>query len=135
MLIEALVGMLIFMIGILALMGMQAAAISNTSQAKFRSDAALLAGQIVSSMWADPNNIPAYAYTSGTSANTKVNAWVASVSNTLPGASATTNAPAITVSALTNGGYDVSVTVRWQAPNETTANAHNFTTTSRIAFN
>ena len=79
-LIEALVGMLIFLIGVLALMGMQAAAISNTSQAKYRSDASLLAGQIVSQMWSDPNNIPSYSYVSGgSSSNTFVRAWVGKV--------------------------------------------------------
>ena len=135
-LIEALVGMLIFLIGILALMGMQAAAISNTSQAKYRSDASLLAGQIVSQMWSDPNNIPSYSYVSGgSSSNTFVSAWVGRTTNTLPGTSATSNPPVITVSALVNGGYDVVVIVRWQAPNEASITPHNFTTTSRIAFN
>ena len=135
MLIEALVGMLIFLIGILALMGMQAAAISNTTQAKYRSDAALFAGQIVSQMWSDPNNIASYAYTSGgSSTNANVNAWVSRISNTLPGTSASTNPPSIAIAA-SNGGFDITVTVRWQAPNETAATAHNFASTSRIAFN
>ncbi|MEP7155321.1 MAG: pilus assembly protein PilV [Betaproteobacteria bacterium] len=136
MLIEALVGMLIFLIGVLALMGMQAAALSNTTQAKYRSDAALFAGQIVSQMWSDPANIPSYAYlTGGTSPNANVNVWVARISNTLPGTTAAVNPPVIRVSALVNGGYDIDVTVRWQAPNETAATGHNFRSTSRIAFN
>lgn len=135
MLIEALVGMLIFLIGVLALMGMQAAAISNTTQAKYRSDAALFAGQIVSQMWSDPNNISSYAYTSGgSSSNANVNAWVARISDVLPGTTASSNPPSITTT-LNNGGYDVVVTVRWHGPTEPATTVHNFTTTSRIAFN
>jgi len=136
MLIEALVGMLIFLIGIIALMGMQAAALSNTTQAKYRSDAALFAGQIISQMWSDPANINSYNYSGGSSTNTNVAAWVASITNDLPGTSATTNPPVISaVANVTNGGFDITVTVKWQAPNETIAAPHNFTTTSRIAFN
>ena len=132
-LIEALVGMLIFLIGVLALMGMQAAAISTTSQAKYRSDAALFASQIVSQMWADPNNIATYGYLSGSSSNPFVNQWVSRVTTSMPGTSTSTNPPRILVT-LASGGYNVVVNVRWLAPNETGA-AHSFTATSRIAFN
>ena len=45
MLIEALIGILIFSIGILALIGMQAAAIRNTADARYRSEASFLANR------------------------------------------------------------------------------------------
>lgn len=137
-LIEALVGMLIFLIGILALMGMQATAISNTSQAKYRSDASQFAGQMLSQMWLDPNNIASYNYSGGSSPSAMVNGWVARIAATLPGTSATTNPPRVTSVCATDSSLkyacDVTVIVYWIAPNETGA-PHNFTTASRIAFN
>lgn len=53
MLLEALISILIFSIGILAIIGLQAASIKMSSDAKYRSDASLLAGQYVSSMWSE----------------------------------------------------------------------------------
>jgi type IV pilus assembly protein PilV len=52
-LLEALVGILIFSIGILALVAMQAESIRNTTEAKYRNDASYLANQIIGRMWAD----------------------------------------------------------------------------------
>jgi len=43
MLLEALVGILIFSIGILAMLGMQAVGMRNTIDSKYRSEAAYLA--------------------------------------------------------------------------------------------
>lgn len=50
--LEALIAILIFSVGILALVGMQAAAIGNVSDAKYRADASFLADQIIGQMWA-----------------------------------------------------------------------------------
>jgi type IV pilus assembly protein PilV len=60
MLIEALVGILIFSIGILALIGMQGAAIKNTTDARYRSEATFLASQIIGNMWVDIANLSKY---------------------------------------------------------------------------
>ena len=51
MLIEALIGILIFSIGILALLGMQGTAMKNTADARYRSEAAYFASQIIGQMW------------------------------------------------------------------------------------
>jgi type IV pilus assembly protein PilV len=61
-LLEALVGMLIFSIGILALVAMQAESIRNTSEARYRNDASYLANQIIGRMWADRPNLASYAH-------------------------------------------------------------------------
>lgn len=50
--LEALIAILIFSVGILALVGMQAAAIGNVSDAKYRADASFFADQIIGQMWA-----------------------------------------------------------------------------------
>ena len=48
MLLEVLIGILIFSIGILAMLGMQTIGMRNTVEAKYRSEAAYLANQIPS---------------------------------------------------------------------------------------
>lgn len=117
MLIEALIGLLIFMLGILALIGMQGIAMQYTIDAKFRSEASFLANQIIGTMWVDRANLNAYdtSVGGGTAART---AWISSVQETLPGATGG-NAPAIAIS-----GRQATVTVSWQRPGESAPSRH-----------
>jgi type IV pilus assembly protein PilV len=50
-LLEVLIGLLIFLVGVLGLVGLQAKAIQFTVQSEDRSRAALLANELVSAMW------------------------------------------------------------------------------------
>ncbi|EUJ11705.1 hypothetical protein Meth11DRAFT_2551 [Methylophilaceae bacterium 11] len=59
-LLEALVAVLIFSMGILALVGLQGAMIKNSSDAKFRSDASFIAQERLGRMWTDPTNVANY---------------------------------------------------------------------------
>lgn len=56
MLLEALIAIVIFSMGILALVGLQASMLSNTSNAKYRADASYVAQQRIGQMWADSDN-------------------------------------------------------------------------------
>ena len=87
MLIEALIGILIFSIGILALLGMQGAAIKNTTDARYRSEAAFLATQIVGQMWLDDKDQLANYKTDGTgpAVYPRRDNWMNTVAATLPG--------------------------------------------------
>ena len=104
MLLEALVAILIFSLGIIALMGMQAASIAQVSQAKYRTDASYLANQIMGKIWTDQANIANYA-AGGYAGRTT---WDALVANTLPN-----GAGAITVV-----GRQVTVTITWKQPDD-----------------
>lgn len=57
-LLESLIAILIFSLGILGIVGLQAAMIKNTSEAKYRSEASYIAQQKIGEMWADPTNLP-----------------------------------------------------------------------------
>ena len=122
MLIEALIGILIFSIGILALLGMQGAAIKNTTDARYRSEAAFLATQIVGQMWVDLNNLASYD-TDNAAAYGARDAWANSVANTLPGVTiGGARTPTIQVGpdpALGLADREVRVQVQWQQPGET----------------
>lgn len=55
-LLESLIAILIFSIGILALVGLQAVMIGNTSEAKYRSEASLIVQKRIAEIWANPAN-------------------------------------------------------------------------------
>ena len=110
MLIEALIGILIFSIGILALIGMQGAAIRNTTDARYRSEASFLANQIIGQMWVDRANLTQYQ----TAGYTPRDNWVTNVSATLPGVTGA-RLPTITVTA----DNEVTVVIQWLQPGET----------------
>ena len=52
MLLEALIAILIFSLGILGIVGLQAVQMKLVADAKYRSDAALLAEELIGQMWA-----------------------------------------------------------------------------------
>ena len=94
-LIEALITVLIFSVGILGIVGLEAAKIKDTSDAKYRLDSSFIAQQRVGEMWADPNNLAAYV-----ESNTDI-------SGLLPSGTRTTTLPA---------AGQVRVVVTWQQP-------------------
>lgn len=60
-LLEALIALLIFSMGILAVVGLQANALRNTTEARLRIDASYFADQILGQMWVDRANLASYA--------------------------------------------------------------------------
>lgn len=123
-LLEGLFAILIFSMGILALVALLGASVKNSTDAKYRSEASLLANQVIGEMWTgDKSNAMLVA---NYEAGARFDAWKARVEQTLPGVSDDANLPTIDVDA----NNVVTVTVRWQAPGETTP--HNFVAIARI---
>lgn len=118
-LLEALIGILIFSIGILALVGMQALAIKHMSDAKYRSDASFFANEIIGQMWVNRTSLGNYAFPGAGAPPVEINSWVTSIQNTLPGVTAAANLPIIVVA-----GTTVTVTVRWQLPGGQGVHSH-----------
>ena len=58
MLLEALIAILIFSLGILGIVGLQASAIAASRDAKYRTDAGLLANELLGEMWAENRDGP-----------------------------------------------------------------------------
>jgi len=110
MLLEALIAILIFSMGILAIVGMQATAIQDMGEAKYRSEAAFLADQVLAEAWGNASSLASYAYAGSGAVPAQVAPWVSTVQARLPGA--VTFPPIIAVVPATN---QVTVTVRWQA--------------------
>ncbi len=128
--LEALIAILIFSIGILALVGMQAVAVGNVSDAKYRADASFFTDQIIGTMWANRVSIPnasgviisspdptfACNPCGAANGNLATQAWVgvSGVAGGLPNPTAV-----IVVS-----GVQVTVTLTWQPPQAATPHRH-----------
>ena len=129
--LEALIAILIFSIGILALIGMQATAINSVADAKYRNTAGFLANQIVGTVWAtrlgsvnaNASNVmaatpdPTFACNpcSAANGNAYTQAWVVSgVAASLP----------LGTASIAINGATVTVTVGWQPPKDVIAHRH-----------
>lgn len=128
-LLEALLAILVFSLGVLALVGLQATAIKQSTDARYRSEASLLANDIISQMWIS-DRTTATLQTNFNTSSTAYNTWFARVQGTLPGVVANSaTAPTIAIDAQ---GI-VTVTLFWRAPNELAGTTpHNFVTIAQI---
>ncbi|HET9643343.1 MAG TPA: type IV pilus modification protein PilV [Burkholderiaceae bacterium] len=104
-LIEVLVGLLIFVVGVLGIIGLQAKALQYSVQSEDRSRAALLANDLVALMWANgTTSLP----------EATLNAWRARLTNAatgLPDARATISDP--------DANGLVTITITWKAVSRT----------------
>jgi type IV pilus assembly protein PilV len=126
MLLEAMIGILIFSLGVLALVAMQAVSTSNVSNARFRSEAAFLANEILSQAWVEGGSKyevvrDYYKHPGGGPA---VGDWVKKVETLLP--QSDVYAPTITQTAIpgVTRGVQLTVTVQWKAPDALTPSNH-----------
>lgn len=125
-LIEVMVALLIFSFGVLALIGLQATAINQSGQAKYRSDAAMLANQLIGELWVT-DRVPANMQTAYNTGGARYTTWATGVQAALPGAVA--SAPTVSVSA---SGV-VTVDIFWKAPNEAATDpAHRYTAVAQV---
>lgn len=141
MLLEALIAILIFSLGILAMVGMQAVALNHSGQAKYRADASFLANKLVAQMWiaADAemtdfktgrpkfndwktNEVDAYMPPGRTTATVAVNTFAA--------------AGVTDAGIASTPGYQVTVVIQWRAQNESDdVPAHTYQTGTTIVRN
>jgi type IV pilus assembly protein PilV len=147
MLIESLMAILIFSLGVLGLVGVNAVAVGGQSDAEYRSEANRLAGRIANEIWvsvdrSNPVNLGIslanFAHradvadacdtsTAGTpSGNALVSSWVADVTGAGPGGlpGATDRMQQILIDPALN---QVRVTLCWRAPTDIVARRHVFT--------
>jgi type IV pilus assembly protein PilV len=147
-LLEALIGILIFTLGVLGLMALQGRAIGYTSDTQYRGEAAYLANAYVAKMWADARaNLPARYDDAG---EDEYDAFQAAVYR-LPGANGIPNNPQVTITqapaagivdagggiSLTGNSTLVTIVIQWQPPAKEgeAGTVHNYTMTSIIGVN
>lgn len=125
MLLEALFGILIFSLGILALVGLQATSVRQAASAQYRSDAALLANDLLGQMWLQANTATARQamFASGT-AGAGYTTWAAKVQATLPGS--------LPPTVVFNLDGTATITIFWRAPQEKTSERHQYVVTTQV---
>lgn len=120
MLLEALIAILIFSMGVLGLVGMQAAAVNASRDAKYRADAGLLANELIGQMWASKRDGAALQsdFSSTGSTPNAYSAWATRVAATLPVPAVPTVVvvPALVIPNKPPTSSKVTITVNWQAP-------------------
>lgn len=116
--LEALVAILLFSMGVLALVGLQSAMLKNTSDSKFRADASYIAQQWVGMMWANPDVLGAYLIPSNADPRYDI-------STLLPNGTRTVTQPD-----PVNFPSQYQITIKWQQPGQM---QHSYSTIVNIA--
>lgn len=127
-LLDALLGIAVFSVGILGLVAAQGVSLKNAGEARHRAEAAFLANQVIAQMWQDDKTKLAANYASPD--GPKFLPWKAEVQDPgsgLPNATGA-NEPTIAIAA----GNRVRVTVRWRLPGH---GAHRYDTEAQICDN
>ena len=136
-LIEVLIALLLFAIGILGLVGLQASMTQAQTESKVRADAANLVDELAAVMWGEVGNQATLAnltpFSPGNCASsTACNAWLTKVGKALPGGtlgdlsfSNDTDATAVDYGLVT-------VTLSWNLPN---GGAHKYVSTFNVGQN
>lgn len=151
-LLEALVGILIFTLGVLGLFALQARAIGYSSDVQYRGEAAQLANGYLSKMWAAPRATLPTAFS--LPGQPEYDAFAQTIFQRLPGADSAALVPnpqvtvtqpppggsvdAVTNVALTNNSTLVTITIQWLQPANVEGaapTAHQYVVTSILGIN
>lgn len=117
-LIEGLLAIIVFSTGLVALLLLLSAALRESGNAQYRSEASLLAADLIARMWTGERSLPALQSRFGRADSSEYQAWLARVQATLPGVSASRNMPQLAIAT----DRSVTLTLRWQPPGD--ADAH-----------
>ena len=112
--IESLISIVIFAVGLISMIGLATQALNQVTQTKARNDASYLAGELVGEMWVSASAPNAF--------NTA--AWSARVASTLPSGLAT----------VTVTGTQVDISITWADPKNEGVR-HQYQTSTQISRN
>ncbi|MCP5228673.1 hypothetical protein [Accumulibacter sp.] len=150
MLLEALIAILIFSLGVLSLVALQATSVKLAGDAKYRTDATLLANRLLGQMWVSDGDLTAFESAGPGAAYT---AWLADVASTdgLPGVVAASTGVVSTLPVVqvvpgpaacppgaptTPRAAQITIQLFWRTPEMPLDQAgHQYTVVSEIARN
>lgn len=125
-LIEGLLAIVVFSMGLIGLLMLQSAALIDGANAHYRSEAGLLASDLVARMWMGDRTREGLMARFGHADADEYRAWRQRVQATLPGVSDTANPPKLSIGAQ----RDVTIWLAWQTPGE--ARPHQFVVQTQI---
>ncbi len=126
-LIDVLIAVLVFAVGVLSLVALQSTATQQSSQAKYRADATMLANALISRMWLTDRQVGTLQDTFAPGANA-YDDWLSTVEAALPGAA--DNPPEVSIEPVAGGPgapdtARVTVTLQWRPPSAAAGDAPN----------
>ena len=113
-LLEGLLAILIFSVGMLSLLMLLSATLIETGNARYRSEASLLASDLIAQMWTGDRSLTELRARFTETKSEDYQRWLATVHARLPGTSGTTNLPTISI----NDQRQVKILMHWQAPGD-----------------
>lgn len=125
-LLEGLLAILIFSVGLLSILMLLSTALSEVGNARYRTEASLLAADLIAEMWTGDRTAASLQarYTDTTAADYQ--RWQQQVVARLPGISAKTNQPTVSV----DKNRFITIRLNWKIPGQT--QSHSLLTTSLI---
>ena len=126
-LLEALIAILLFAVGILGLVGLLATSVRASNDARYRTEAANIANGMVAAMWTMNAADMAAKFQAG---GTALVDWQAKASNLLPAGAAAVD---LTLPALSSQSTAAVVTITWQLPGS--REQHNYVMTAQVGRN
>lgn len=129
-LLEVLISVLLFSIGILGIVGIVGTSMRVSNDARYRAEAVNLADSIVADIW---NTAPAQLDSQFGSTGPKLAAWRTKTAELLPATSGTSLQLDITQPGLSLQSRSIVITVSWQLPGA--AEIHSYVTTAQIGKN
>lgn len=121
-LLETLFAILIFSIAIIGVTYFQGSALRESGQARYRSEATIIANQVIGDLWAGSPSGPGSLIGTNTYSlsSNATSPWAIRVGNLLPNGSITLNIPNPVATGTASSSYQVTVTVNWNDPGEAT---------------
>jgi type IV pilus assembly protein PilV len=113
-LLEGLLAIVLFSAGVMSLLMLLSATLIETGNARYRSEASLLASDLIAQMWTGDRSLTELRAKFTQPESEDVKRWLAIVHARLPGTSGTTNLPTISI----DDQRQVKILMRWQAPGD-----------------
>jgi type IV pilus assembly protein PilV len=127
MLLEVMISILIFAIGIIGTITMQATSIRHNSESNYRIEACFLVDALIGRMWSD-DRAPAALAANYATGGPAYNAWLVDVQTRLPGVA--DYPPTVTVTTVAGlsppatSKSRITTTVQWKTPGESVVHNH-----------
>ncbi len=113
-LLECMLAVVMFSIGLLAILRLLAASVVESGNVQFRSEASLLASDLIGQMWTGDRSYKGISDRFGQTSSDDYQRWLAMVRQRLPGISTAANQPSVTI----DNDRNVTVLLYWQSPGD-----------------
>jgi type IV pilus assembly protein PilV len=113
-LIESLLALVVFSVGLLSLLMLLTSALKQSDNARYRSEASFLASDLIGQMWSGDRTLQSLQQRFDSASDT-YQRWLVRVQSTLPGVTADRNQPELKI----DDSRNITLTLHWQSPSDT----------------